>query len=574
MYLDYFGLKENPFSITPDPLFRYHGRREREAMAHFQYGLSVSGGFVQLTGEVGTGKTMLIRALLEELPDDVVVALILNPVVTVIEFMASICDELRIKYPKKTKSLKEFVDILNQYLLANHSKGRRTVLIMDEAQNLSREVLEQVRLLTNLETSKNKLLQIILVGQPELNQKLAVHDMRQLAQRITARYTLGTLNKKETREYIAHRCKIAGANRPLFTRSGMSWVYRLAKGNPRMTNIICDRALLGAYSDNVPLADGQTVRRAALEVGDSVPGRHWYRPVFLAGVGSFVTVLLAVFLWQGWFGDSGNSSVTQSRPPISAESDLTRTAGIQSAPVNTSSVSPIIDKELDTPASVVEVKIASELPALAALLSNSEISTDTVTAFQRLFTLWGINGVISDNQTGCEVAESAGLACIFNTGTWNNLRAYNRPVVIELIGGKGRRHHVLLTGLDKNSVSLSIGGSQYVFPTSIVDRYWYGKYLFIWRPQPLVEGNMRLGSQGPSISWLREVLAHYFGAPLESQSDIFDLTLESKVRSFQRDHRLEVDGVVGLVTLMWLNSYASDNKPPTLIQDTTAGMSY
>jgi general secretion pathway protein A len=571
MYFDYFGLKENPFSITPDPQFRYHGRREREAMAHFQYGLSVSGGFVQLTGEVGTGKTMLIRALLEELPDDVVVALVLNPVVTVLEFMAVICDELWIKYPKKTKSLKQFVDILNQYLLANHSKGRRTVLIMDEAQNLSREVLEQVRLLTNLETSKNKLLQIILVGQPELNEKLASHDMRQLAQRITARYKLDTLGKKETREYIAHRCKVAGANHPLFTRSGMSWVHRLAKGNPRMTNIICDRALLGAYSDSVPLADGRTVRKAALEVGDSVPGRRWYRPLYLAGAGSLVTILLAIVLWSGWFGDSGLSMI-QPETRSSAESSLRETPDSQLS--TKASASSMIDKELKTAAPVVEVKIASELPALAALLSNDEILTDTTTAFQRLFSLWDIQKTISDNQTGCEVAESEGLACIFNTGTWNNLRAYNRPAVIELIGKKGRRHHVLLTGLDKSSVSLSIGGSQYVFPTGIVDQYWYGKYLFVWRPRSPMERNMRLGSRGPSISWLRNVLANYSGTPMENQSDVFDVALQSKVRSFQREHRLEVDGVVGLVTLMRLNSYASETKPPTLAKDTTAGISY
>ncbi|MDH5648657.1 MAG: AAA family ATPase [Gammaproteobacteria bacterium] len=565
MYLEYFGLSENPFSITPDPQFRYHGRREREAMAHLQYGLRANGGFVQLTGEVGTGKTMLIRALLEELPDDVVVALILNPVMTVQEFVAAICDELWIKYPKNTNSLKVLVDMLNQYLLQNYAKGRRTVLIMDEAQNLSREVLEQVRLLTNLETSKHKLLQIILVGQQELDEKLARHDMRQLAQRITARYTLDALSRRETREYIAHRCKVAGAKHTLFTRSAMNWVYRLARGNPRMTNIICDRALLGAYSDNVPLADSRTVRRAAQEVGSSVPGRFWRRNLIMAtSATTTVGLLVALILWFG---------IEQMDSP---ESGPVETAA---APVDSATLSdkvqelperPLVQESLLPVAPVAEVVLN---PRLDTLLLDSSAATDTATAFRQLFALWGLDKTIEEGQTGCDIATSEGLACIFNTGTWNNLRTYNRPAVIELVDKDGARHHVLLTSLEADNATLNVGGKQYIFPLTAISPYWYGKYLLMWRPQSRVEGILRTGTHGASVIWLREALAHYLGRPLENQSDVFDETLESQVRLFQKENNLVPDGVVGQITLMRLNNYVLDNKPPVLMQGNTARVS-
>lgn len=565
MYLEYFRLTENPFSIAPDPQFRYQGRREREAMAHLQYGLSVSGGFIQLTGEVGTGKTMLIRALLEELPDEVDVALILNPAMTVLEFVAAICDELRIRYKRQTNSLKTFVDLLNQYLLKNHARGRRTVLIMDEAQNLSREVLEQVRLLTNLETSKHKLLQIILVGQQELNDKLSSHDLRQLAQRIIARYTLGSLTKKETREYISHRCKVAGASHPLFTRSAMAWVYRLARGNPRMTNIICDRALLGAYSDDVPLADGQTVRKAALEVGSSVPGRFWRRQWAAVAAAAVAGVTLVLVLWQGWMvndlaGNDPLASATNSLSP--AQQQI-----VSSLPTKQAS-----KVSLDRPNQVSAA--ASNTGGLDKLLASSAIAGDTSLIFGQLFTLWGLQRTVPDNQTGCEAAKSEGLACIFNTGTWNNLRTYNRPALIELIAKNGQRHHVLVTGIDKDNVSVSLGDAQYVFPLAAVDRYWYGKYLLVWRPQPLVHGVLREGLQGPSITWLREALAHYFGTPLENQSDLFDSTLKNQVIAFQKKHQLAADGVVGRITLMWLNTYALEHKPPTLLKGATVRVAW
>ncbi|MBK7983842.1 MAG: AAA family ATPase [Candidatus Competibacteraceae bacterium] len=265
MYAEYFGLREPPFAITPDPGYVYLSPHHREALAHLLYGTDENGGFVQLTGEVGTGKTTLVRSLLEQGLEQVDIALCLNPRLTVEELLATVCDELNVSYPREHPTLKGLVDALNEHLLRVHATGRRTVLIIDEAQNLSREVLEQVRLLTNLETTKHKLLRIILVGQPELRALLARPDLRQLAQRITARYHLPSLDAEDTAAYIRHRLRVAGGRDDLFSRRALRAVYRRSGGVPRLINIICDRALLGAYGQNARRVSAGVVQQAARE---------------------------------------------------------------------------------------------------------------------------------------------------------------------------------------------------------------------------------------------------------------------------------------------------------------------
>src|SRR5215475_6587859 len=275
MSVSHFGPTDTPFSITPDPRFLYMSTRHREALAHLLYGISGKGGFVQLTGEVGTGKTTITRYLLEQLPPDVDVALILNPKLTALELLASVCDELRIAYPPGTTSLKVLVDALYRHLLGAHARARRTVLVIDEAQNLTAEVLEQIRLLTNLETTRQKLLQIILVGQPELAQMLDRPELRQVAQRVTARYHLTPFSRPETRGYILHRMEVGGQRRIAFTEAAMREAHRLSGGVPRLINAICDRALLGAYAHDLTRVEPGTLRAAASEVlGRAVRPRY------------------------------------------------------------------------------------------------------------------------------------------------------------------------------------------------------------------------------------------------------------------------------------------------------------
>ena len=266
MYHQYFGFNKSPFSIAPDPHNVYLSLQHREALAHLLFGVTAGGGFVLLTGEIGTGKTTMCRCLLEQLPPTCDVAFIFNPKLTALDLLLTICDELHIELGAAVKSIKTLVDRINVHLLNAHANGRNTLLIIDEAQNLSADVLEQMRLLTNLETNECKLLQIILLGQPELRQKLARPELAQLAQRIIARFHLGPLAKGDLAGYIAHRLATAGSQRPIIPNGLVSAIYRASRGVPRVVNVLCDRALLGAYVEGKTLVDRKVLARAVREV--------------------------------------------------------------------------------------------------------------------------------------------------------------------------------------------------------------------------------------------------------------------------------------------------------------------
>src|SRR5512138_244600 len=287
MYTSFFGLGEKPFAITPDPRYLFMSERHAEALAHLLYGINEAGGFIQLTGGVGTGKTTVVRSLLERMPGHADVAVILNPQLTPLQFVLTICEELGIfMRDDDTGSLKDLVDLLNRRLLDAHAKGRRIVVIVDEAQNLTPATLEQVRLLTNLETASQKLLQIILIGQPELREVLDRVELRQLAQRITGRYHLSPLSRNETAAYVNHRLKVAGATGEIFTAGALREVHRLSGGIPRVINVICDRALLGAFTQEQHRIGPGLVREAASEVSGRSVNPPWMKA--LAGVAAGV----------------------------------------------------------------------------------------------------------------------------------------------------------------------------------------------------------------------------------------------------------------------------------------------
>lgn len=328
MYKEYFGLKELPFSIAPDPRYLYMSDEHREALAHLLYGINSEGGFVLLTGEVGTGKTTVCRCLLEQIPENTDIAFVLNPKMTVEELLATICDELGILYPEGNTSIKVFVDRINSYLLDAYARGRKTVLIIEEAQNLSPDVLEQVRLLTNLESNQCKLLQIIMLGQPELKEMLSRPELRQLAQRITARYHLSSLSKKEVSGYINHRLTVAGTRNRLFPDSIMGKVYGLSGGIPRLINILCDRALLGVYVDGKEQVDRSTLIKAAREVFGESEIKGYYKKMFrwiLAGL-AFVgcAALVAALITPGSEQQKSFTVPAAERPTLSG---LDRPAG-------------------------------------------------------------------------------------------------------------------------------------------------------------------------------------------------------------------------------------------------------
>ena len=291
MYESFFAFSDRPFSIAPDPRFLFLSERHREALAHLVYGLNDAGGFVMLTGEVGTGKTTLCRSLLAQVPPMVDVAFVLNPRLDAIELLETICDELRIDTAAARGSAKQLIDRINAHLLASNASGRSTVLLIDEAQNLATDVLEQLRLLTNLETNERKLLRIILIGQPELAEQLARPDLRQLAQRITARYHLEALTASDTVAYVEHRLQVAGAKHTLFTAPSLKTLHRAAGGIPRLINVIADRALLGAYAGGKREITPQMVRKAAGEITGDERRRPW--PTWMTAAVTAALMMLA-----------------------------------------------------------------------------------------------------------------------------------------------------------------------------------------------------------------------------------------------------------------------------------------
>ena len=302
MYNEYFGFKEAPFSIAPDPRYLYMTAQHREALAHLVYGLNSEGGCILLTGEVGTGKTTICRCLLEQVPQQANVALVLNPKVSEIELLETICDELDISYPDTDNSVKTYTDRIYEFLIASNRKNEKTVLIIDEAQNLNSKVLEQLRLLTNLETNQRKLLQIIILGQPELLDILARPEMRQLAQRITARFHLQPLTRNEVKAYVTHRLAVAGQNIQLFPENSIKLLYKLSDGVPRLINIICDRALLGAYVESQYAVHTPIIKKAATEVFGELKNvekkhrtRRWLFPTAI--VSGIAVVALALFFY-------------------------------------------------------------------------------------------------------------------------------------------------------------------------------------------------------------------------------------------------------------------------------------
>jgi general secretion pathway protein A len=268
MYTRYFGLIEKPFAIAPNPRYLFMSELHREALAHLMYGISSEGCIILLTGDVGTGKTTVCRCLIDQLPDTTGIALILNPKLTITDLLKTICEELKIGIPAVAPTIKRYIDHLNIYLLDAHSRGRNTALIVDEAQNLDIEILEQLRLLTNLETNTNKLLQIILIGQPELRNILSDPKLSQINQRITTRYHLEPLKVDDVTTYIEHRIAIAGGNSRniLFSEKAIRYVAKISKGIPRVINILCDHALLGAYADNSDHVSLKIMKKAAGEL--------------------------------------------------------------------------------------------------------------------------------------------------------------------------------------------------------------------------------------------------------------------------------------------------------------------
>lgn len=534
MYLHYFGLAEAPFSIAPDPRYLYLSQRHQEALAHLLYGVNGDGGIVLLTGEVGAGKTTVCRCLLQQIPASCDVAYIFNPMLTVDELLSTICVEFGIAYPPGNTSIKVFVDCINAYLLDAHARGRHTVLIIDEAQNLTAEVLEQMRLLTNLETDQRKLLQIILLGQPELATMLERPELRQLGQRIVARYHLGPLTKPEVAAYVRHRLEVSGAQRQLFPARLMGRLYRLSGGVPRVINVLCDRALLGAYVQGKERIDGATLAQAAREVLHQPAARRSLPRALAAGVILLVGAALALTVY---WKEQGEPSSVAVQPNIAEP----------------------VAAAMPARAEHLEAKPEAALPDALEWPADEPLGDSRALAYAALFRAWG-----ADYQRGdaCRQAEALGLRCRTARGGLDELRELNRPAVLLLRDGQGREFQATLSALDDKTAGFALGAQTRTVAIGALAVQWSGQYTLLWRVPPDAHENMRPGERGPAVAWLDRQLAQAQGRAAEPGKDpLFDQVLLRQVKQFQLAEGLIPDGVIGPRTLMRLAGVADMAAP-------------
>jgi len=518
-YLACFGLSAAPFSIAVDPHYLYLSSQHREALAHLLYGVDGSNGFVLLTGEVGTGKTTVNRCLLAQLPESTDLALILNPGMAVEDLLATVCDELGIEYTAAQPTLKQLSDALYRFLLDNHRRGRRTVILIDEAQHLSYAALEQLRLLTNLETSTEKLLQIVLIGQPELESMLARPELRQFNQRVVARFRLGRLSPQETPAYIAHRLRVAGlaASAELFTPQALRAVYRYSGGIPRVINVICDRALLGAFGQHCSRIDAGLVAEAAAEVTGQAP-KAWTRWRSVWPVAIFASALLVGVVLVAVFP-------RDSVDPVRAGAAV-----------------------------LIETSAAPGVPAVIADDRPPEWRFDNELAGLRALWRWAAPEVPTPMQP-CRTVVTPRIECISGQArSWEELRELGRPALVELIGEDRRSNFAVVTGFAGSMVELWAPAGPRLQAIAELGREWTGLYQVVWRPPEGFERPLMPGDRGPAVAALGVLFAELDGEAEPLTHGEFNAALRQRVRLFQRQQGLVDDGIAGQQTLLRLNA--------------------
>lgn len=539
MYYDFFGFREPPFSIAPDPRYLYLSDRHKEALAHLMYGVKGQGGggFIVITGEVGTGKTTVSRCFIENAPDNVDIALILNPRLSVRELLSAICDELEISHDPGA-SIKQLVDLINQDLLTAHAAGRHKVLMIDEAQNLSAEVLEQLRLLTNLETAEKKLLQIVLLGQPELQQVLALPELRQLNQRVTARYHLDAIGKEELPAYLRYRLSVAGLRGDIFTPGAVRRLYRDSHGIPRLINLISDRALLGAYAEGEHEIRKAHIRQASREVKGGIGSAA--QPTSPVPISRYLllaaSILVAVIgtIWLVY------------KPP--GEGNI-----LNNLADGPSQAAGTVNREPDNTA-------PSPVP-----FDMSQQSLTSEAAFAALLNVWGREYAPTDETKGCDFAREVGLACLDRQGTRRSLEFLDRPAILTLKGDEGQSGYVVIRSLEGNQARLTWpGGRTEEVSFSSLEPYWFGNYQVLWRLPDYMTDDGFYGTGTGEELWIgarmMELADRFAGSEKES-ARVKRLAPEEQVRWYQGVKGLAVDGIAGGMTVIQMNNDLNASVP-------------
>jgi len=534
MYAAYFGLKQEPFSIAPDPRLLFLSAQHREALAHLLYGVQGVGGFVLLTGEIGTGKTTVCRSFLEQVPPHVNLAYIFNPKLTVVELLETVCHEFGIEVALpayRGATVKDYLDPLNAFLLQAHASGRNNVLVIDEAQNLAPEVLEQLRLLTNLETSERKLLQIILIGQPELRDMLARPELEQLAQRVIARYHLQALAEGESAQYVRHRLEVCGLQRPMpFDRAALHRVHAASGGVPRRINLLCDRALLGAYAEGQAQVTRRIVDQAAAEMfpRPAGPGSGWARAV-LAGA-------LGLATGAGLMADAARVHPSAKPTPQPQRQPVSGTPAPGAAP-----------------AERVRLAVAAPAPApMPPTLLRSESE-----AWRELAQAWALSLPAGDP---CPALAREQVLCFSKNMGLPLIRQLGRPGIVTLDAETVQPSYAILIGLTDQTATLRAAGTEQTVTLTALARRWHGDFATLWRA-PAGYHEAVDGQGGPALVWVATRLSAARGAPAPTGDVRLDARLRAEIRAFQVAQGLPADGRLGPLTYMQLNRASGIDEP-------------
>ena len=569
IYLQHFALKREPFSIVPDPDFLYPSQQHRQAVAHLKYGLDREGGFILLTGEVGTGKTTLTRTMLQRIPAHVRVAYVLNSKLNETDLLASICDELAIKL-QKSKNLsfsKICIDALNQDLLASHAKGQKTLIVIEEAQNLSADVLETLRLLSNLETNTHKLLHILLVGQPELLEILGQKQLRQLNQRVVSRFHLLPLDQSELSNYINHRLHHAGAAGPIFDQGCIKVLFRLTKGVPRLINLICHQSLLAAYSLGAKSVSPALVKDASVEILsglDNGKPSTSNKPLIVLLLLVLVMVSVFMFLPRSTLDslallvavDKPNAEIVTSK----AENIVSKGTGPTAEDVNENYNELLVVNDLV--ADSVE-----QSDTLSFIVEESIIGsgfTETSNPLVNLLAAWSIaSSEVYSPEAFAGIATTFGLQSekVTQAAPWM-LNAIDRPGIVVLNENGGLLKSYLLTYIDDDSVTLKMKNGEIDLDLDQFKDRWTGSFLYLWRPHKEFDLLMQGDTDKLAMSWLQEKLSmDDEGIEKVIAGGRYTEAVKDQVVGFQRRHGLKADGIVGRQTLMRLNELFDDEIP-------------
>lgn len=536
MYYDFFGFREPPFSIAPDPRYLYLSERHKEALAHLMYGVQGQGGFIVITGEVGTGKTTVSRCFIENVPEHVDIALILNPRLSARELLSSVCDELEIEHDARA-SIKQLVSLINKDLLEAHAAGRHKVLMIDEAQNLSADVLEQLRLLTNLETAEKKLLQIVLLGQPELHDMLRLPQLRQLNQRVTARYHLEGLARSEIEAYVRYRLSVAGLRGEIFTETALRALYRYSEGIPRLMNLIGDRALLGAYAQSEHQITAAHVRNAASEVNGKLPAGSsnlFSRlPRWAPVAGSAVlAIMLTLMLFRT--DNTVDAADADSVPLVSNEQFVGSVERVEEEPAQ------------ESESQLADFEFGNRFNSLAD-------------AFRALFAIWDLSYQASESPLACDFADQEGLGCIENRSSRQGLVFINRPAILHLKTNDGQAGYVVLESLESDRAIIRTPKGRNVVSFTSLETFWHGQYTVLWQRPPFAAdpGDEVTDDLADKQIWMSAQLMELASQKAQNrteESQVMRMNSEEQVRWYQSKKGLAVDGIAGAKTIIQIHN--------------------